>query len=173
MRACVTRSEKIRCVLALLEKNYTYDQRESVHAAARSADELVRGRILGDCTDYAVVGAALLRSAGVPARMVLATDANWIHAFARDPSVAPEGHAMLEVVGDQGRQWVNPSWGRIHEADETGGLPEGYVWSSAGQDCWDMGIRNVDDLRQMLLETARNAWREAGSVRLNASVPPD
>ncbi len=169
-----SRGQKIRIVMDLLHSEFTYDQAESIHAAARTADELVRGGVFGDCTDYALVAAALLRSAGVPARIVLAADAGWIGLLRRDPSAVPEGHAMLEVWGDRGPQWINPSWGNLYPARPGGGnvLPDGYFWARAGRDYWDMGIRGVEDLRNLLYETARGADREeTEQASFGAPVP--
>lgn len=171
---CRTGAQKIRAVIDLLQRDFAYDHRQSIYAAARTADDLVRGGVFGDCTDYALVAAALLRSAGVPARIVLAADAGWIGQLRRDPSAVPEGHAMLEVWGDQGPQWVNPSWGSIYPPRHTAGnvLPDGYLWARAGRDYWDMGIRGVEDLRALLYETARGADRdEAENASYGAPVP--
>ena len=134
---CRTRAQKIHTVMDLLQRDFTYDHRESIYAAARTADDLVLGGVFGDCT-------------------------------------VPEGHAMLEVWGDQGPQWVNPSWGNIYPPHPVAGnvLPDGYLWARAGRDYWDMGIRSVEDLRNLLYETARGADRdEVENATYGAPVP--
>ena len=85
----------------------------------------------GDCTEHAVLAAALLRYFGYPARVVLGAVLVGVRREARPPSLLAAGHAWVEYY-DRGRWRVLDAALRADESsDKNGigvpGLPDGVT----------------------------------------------
>ncbi len=153
-------------VFHTLSTLFKYDIEKSSTALELTADELVAGGVLGECTDYALVAVTLYRAMGIPARVLYAVSAHWIDALERGSSYIPNSHAFIEVWYEGDWHLVNPSWLRMESDTDLNDdiLPNGYLLAGRGHDFWDIGLHNNEDMKQRMYEVAANpgkGWRKA------------
>jgi hypothetical protein len=87
----------VRCLERLVER--TIENKSLAFGFAGLEEVLARRE--GDCTEHALLLVALLRKAGVPARMaygLILTESGFI------------GHAWVEAYGDRRWRWLDPSF---------------------------------------------------------------
>ncbi len=65
------RRERLFRAMVHVWRSFSYDGWLNAEAFHRTADELFESRILGGCSDFALVEIALFRALGIPSRMVV------------------------------------------------------------------------------------------------------
>jgi len=151
-----TAREKIRGVMEYVWGTFSYDPWYKTEAFTKTAEELFQGRVLSGCSDYALVEIALFRALGIPCRMVITCNVDWIHMYRMDGLSLSEGHSFVEVYLD-GRwhlvdttyRWLFNGYDPAHPF-----YPHGEVFCRRGVDFWDMGLRSMQDLDRMLKDKA-------------------
>ena len=139
-------------------RTFSYDGWRNTDAFQRTADELFEGRVLGGCSDFALVEIALFRALGVPSRMVITANVDWIYEYSVDRLAMAEGHSFIEVFLED-RWYLVDSTYRWFFSDYDPGLPSfphGEYFCRRGNDFWDMGIHSVRELEQRLVDLALN-----------------
>jgi hypothetical protein len=170
---CPPTRKTVERVFDYIDAEFEYDINMSIHLASRSAEALFHDRRLGDCSDFALVGATLFRALGYSSRLVVVVDAGWIDRLKSHPDAIPTGHVLVEVYFD-GR-WLlvdvirrTAKWGH-DPAEWPGDGP--YLFCRRGFEFVEMGIRNAGDMKQVLLEKARNPGEGFEQAALQVAVP--
>jgi hypothetical protein len=137
-------------VLTWIHKNLKLDQNEEYkkeYFRTRTSEEIIKSKKLTGCTDYALVFLSLIRASGFEARYVEAIETAWLE----NGGDKILGHIFAEVL--IGNDWfiVDPQSAVIRAW-----YGKRYVIYAKGQDSWDIGIRNLDDLRSKFLEYRNN-----------------
>ncbi|MFH1551932.1 MAG: transglutaminase-like domain-containing protein [bacterium] len=108
----------------------------------RTADEIIESRKTSGCTDYAIVFIALARAKGIPTKYIEAIRKRWLDIGDEN---CIEGHIFAECLIKNRWYIIDPQEGSIR-ADY-----RRYVIFKKGFDSWDIGIRNLEDLREKFL----------------------
>lgn len=152
------RRERLFRAMRHIWKNFSYDQWLNSSMFLRTADELVESRILGGCSDFALAEIALFRALGIPARMVITANVDWMKQYRQDGLAMTEGHSFIEVFLEDRWYLVDSTFRWFYTGYDPGLLsyPHGEYFCKRGKDFWDVGIRGVKDLDRMLREHAQN-----------------
>jgi transglutaminase-like putative cysteine protease len=152
------RRERLYNAAVFVDKNLPLDRWYNDLSFSKTVDELLERGKLGSCSDFALVQIALFRALGIPSRMVITANVNWIHQFRRDRLSMTEGHCFIEVyledrwfLFDSTFRWLYSMY------DETlTSYPHGEVFCARGKDFWDMGVRTNKDFDTLLRGLATN-----------------
>lgn len=162
----ITRRQQLLSIIEALTGRFKHDLDMSMAANRRTAQQILDSGVLGDCTDYALMTATLSRAMGIPAKIIYGPSAHWIDALQRGVAYMPSSHAFVEVYLESDWFLVNPAWSRIEgrAADYLEVLPGAYLPSIRMVDFWEIGLFNVDDMKQFLYSVSENppsGWRTA------------
>jgi transglutaminase-like putative cysteine protease len=152
----LTRRERLYKAVDYVWKNFSFNNWYSDKAFALTADELFRSRKLGGCSDFALVSAALFRSEGIPSRLVITANVDWMTAFQKNDLLITTGHVFIETYLEDKWHLVDPTNRLLFEGyDETQKCyPNGEYLCLRGTDYWDMGVTGVSDLNAALRKEA-------------------
>ena len=152
------RRERLYRAMLYIWKTFSYDRWLNTESFRRTADELFESGILGGCSDFALVEIALFRAVGIPSRIVITANVDWIYQYHHDELAMSEGHSFIEVFLED-RWYLVDSTYRWFFSDydpSSPSYPHGEFFCKRGKDFWDMGIKDVDDLDRILRELALN-----------------
>lgn len=109
----------------------------------RTASEIVKSKIATGCTDYALVFIALARAKKIPTLYVEAIRRKWLDI---GDEQYIEGHVFAECF--IGGRWyiIDPEGGAIQIAYQR------FIIFEKGLDSWDIGIKNINDLKSKFLK---------------------
>lgn len=118
----------------------------------RTAEQIIKDRFVIGCTDCVVVFVAAARACGLPTKYIETVDKSWLEKGGNDIT----GHQFAKVYDTEDKKWfwVDPTW---KEVDVSSPENEGKIIYKEGLDSWDIGITNVDSMRQVL-NTFRESW---------------
>ena len=153
------RRERLFKAMRHVWQTFTYDRWLNTEAFRRTTDELFETKILGGCSDYALVQTAFFRALGIPSRIVITANVDWMHMYRQDGLSMAEGHSFIEVfLEDRWVLLVDTTYRWLFADYRPGALsyPHGEYFCRQGKDFWDMGIRQVEDLEKVLNEAASN-----------------
>ncbi len=155
------RRERLFRAMQYVWKVFSYDRRLNTEKFKRTADELFKSRILGGCSDYALAEITLFRALGIPARMVVTANVDWMYQYQQDRLSMTEGHSFIEVFLEDSWYLVDSTYRLFftHYNPALGSYPHGEYFCGRGRDFWDMGLRSGQDLDRMLGEQALNYGR--------------
>ncbi len=147
-----TRRERLRGAMAYIWGNFSYDPWLKTEAFKRTAGELYKTRMLCGCSDFALVQVALFRALGIPSRMIITCNVDWIHIYRREPVTLSEGHGFVEVYLEDDWYLVDSTYRWLFSSydPDSSFYPHGEVFVGRGRDFWDMEIRTMDDLDRLL-----------------------
>ena len=151
-----TRRERLFKAMRYMWHYFTYDRWLKTQAFMRTADELYESRVLGGCSDYALAQITLFRAVGIPARMVVTANVDWIYQYLKNPLTMTEGHSFIEVFLEDRWYLVDSTYRYFFsEYDpEMPSYPHGEYLCKKGVDFWDIGLKSLDDMDRILREVA-------------------
>ncbi|MCF8061774.1 MAG: transglutaminase domain-containing protein [Deltaproteobacteria bacterium] len=149
-----SRRARLHRAMAHMWETFSYDPWLKTEAFQRTADELFAGRVLCGCSDFALVQIALFRALGIPARMVITCNVDWIHVYRRDGVSMAEGHSFIEVYLEDRWHLVDSTYRWLFSDYDPKApfYPHGEIFCRRGMDFWDMGIQRMADLDRVLKE---------------------
>lgn len=150
------RRERLYKAVDYVWKNFSFNNWYSDKAFALTADELFRNRKLGGCSDFALVSAVLFRSAGIPSRLIITANVDWMVAFQKNDLLITTGHTFIEAYLEDKWYLVDPTNRLLFEGyDEAQkSYPNREYLCLRGTDYWDMGVAGVSDLNSVLRKKA-------------------
>lgn len=150
------RRERLYKVVDYVWKNFSFNNWYSDKAFALTADELFRSRKLGGCSDFALVSAVLFRLSGIPARMVITANVDWMQAFQKNDLLITTGHVFVEAYLEEKWHLVDPTNRLLFEGyyETQQSYPNREYFCLRGTDYWDMGVTGVSDLDSILRKEA-------------------
>jgi len=152
----LNRRERLNKAVDYVWKNFSFKNWYSDKAFALTADELFRSGKLGGCSDFALVSAALFRSAGIPSRLVITANVDWMPAFQKNDLLITTGHVFVEAYLEEEWYLIDPTNRLLFEGyDESQrSYPNREYLCLRGIDYWDMGVTGVSDLNLFLRKEA-------------------
>jgi transglutaminase-like putative cysteine protease len=152
----LNRRERLYKAVDYVWKNFSFKNWYSDKAFALTADELFRNRKLGGCSDFALVSAALFRSAGIPSRLVITANVDWMPAFQKNDLLITTGHVFVEAYLEEKWYLIDPTNRLLFDGyDEAQRCyPNREYLCLRGTDYWDMGVTGVSDLNSVLRKEA-------------------
>ena len=150
------RRERLYRAMHYIWQTFSYDGWLNTEAFRRTADELFETRILGGCSDFALVEIALFRAVGIPSRMVITANVDWIYQYHQDGLAMSEGHSFIEVFLEERWHLVDSTYRWFFSGYDPGSpsYPHGEYFCKRGKDFWDMGIRDIEDVDTLLRKQA-------------------
>ena len=153
----LNRRERLYKAIDYIHKNFVYDNWYSDKAFTRTADELFKSRILGGCSNFALVAVTIFRVLEIPSRIVLTANVDWMLAYRKNNLLISTGHVFIEAYLED--QWclVDPTY-RIIFSDYDPNLssyPRREYFCLRGKDYWELGITDVSKLNEVMENTAR------------------
>jgi len=132
--------------------SFSYDEWLNSMAFQRTADELFSDRSLGGCSDFALVQITLFRALGIPSRMIITANVDWMIQYQPNPLIMSEGHSFIEVFLEDRWQLLDTTYRYIYSEYDARNpsLPHGEYFCDQGLDFWDMGIKDISDLNNVL-----------------------
>ncbi|MEW6220612.1 MAG: transglutaminase domain-containing protein [Thermodesulfobacteriota bacterium] len=171
--------ERLAALLRRVTEIFAFDPWQNEAQLGATATELAGRRFLGGCGAYALVELGLIRAMGLPARLVLTADADWIVRYREAGLSMPSGHAFIEVWS-QGR-WLllDPTFFILfdgHRPDRPF-YPRRQVFVARGLDFWDLGLQDTAlllDLYEAASRVAPLPWQdpELSAIFTLAIDPP-
>jgi hypothetical protein len=152
------RRERVFGAMVHIWRTFSYDPWLNAEAFRRTAEELFTSRALGGCSDFALVEITLFRALGIPSRMVITANMDWIYSYGEDRLAMSEGHSFIEVFLEDKWYLVDTTYRYLFSCydPESPSYPHGEYFCRRGKDFWDMGIRNLQDAEETLRHTAAN-----------------
>jgi len=137
--------------------NFKYDNWLNDKAFARSADELFKTRVLGGCSDFALAQVALFRAVGVPARMVLTANTEWMADFKENDLLITTGHVFIEAYLEDRWHLIDSTYRLMFEGynPRLRSFPRNEYLFKRAKDYWSLGITDVASLDQVYQPMAR------------------
>ena len=131
---------------------FRYDRGLNDTMFINTAKDLFQKKILGGCADFALVELTVFRALGVPARMILTANCNWLKAYKQNPLSMPEGHSFIEVYLEDGWHLVDSTYRHIYSDYDSKNIfyPHEELFCDRGVDFWTMGITNNAELTTKL-----------------------
>jgi len=150
------RRERLYNGIDFVWKNFKYDSWYNHRAFTRTADQLYQDRALGGCSDYALAHVTFLRALGVPARLVMTANIDWMLAYQKNDLLMPEGHVFIEAWLEDGWHLVDSTYRYIYQDYDLNNksYPRREYFCYRAKDYWELGIAAVKDLNRLLGQKA-------------------
>lgn len=152
------RRERLYQAMDYVWRNFSYDIWFNSLAFTQTAEELFKSKKLGGCSDFALVQITLFRAVGIPSRMVITANVDWLLNSRFHSLAMSEGHSFIEVYLEDKWLLVDTTYRWLFSDYDPGNrsYPHGEYFCKRGVDFWDMGIRNVPDSDKLLKDLAAN-----------------
>ena len=147
-----SRRERLYKAIDYIHENFIYDNWYSDKAFTRTAGELFKSKVLGGCSNYALVTVTLFRALEIPASMVLTSDMDWMLAYRENKLLIPTGHVFIEAYLEDRWCLVDPTY-RIVFTDynpTSPNYPRREYFCLRAKDYWEAGITNVSKLNEIM-----------------------
>jgi hypothetical protein len=153
--------------------NFRYNNRLKPQSMSRRASALFDNGELAGCADYAVVATALLRAAGIPSRLVLSVNRDWVAARRSHPFLVPRGHVFIEVQVDGDWRLLDVAYLKLYQdySPDDPVLPHGERYCLRTIDFWQAGIASPEALITGLNRCADRLPDETGPARTLTATP--
>lgn len=167
-----TRRERMLKAIDFVWDFFDYDNREAHLSFTRTADDLYQNQILGGCSDYALVQAALFRALGIPSRLVVAADVEWIVKYKTNKLYMTRGHVFIEVFLETDWYLVDTAYRTFYSDYQPAqrSYPRNLYYIFRGADYWELGIKSVSDVdrlfRAFALEFDPALYRSPGYTKI-------
>lgn len=147
-----SRRERLFKAMDYIWDRFRYDERLNTAKFTLTADDLFKSGELGGCGDYALVEIALFRAVGIPSRMVVTANVDWIYQFRKNNLSLTEGHSFIEVYLEDRWHLLDSTyrWLFCEYDPDSLNFPHGEHFFKRGRDFWDMGIKSGQDLDRLL-----------------------
>ncbi|MCP3953452.1 MAG: transglutaminase domain-containing protein [Desulfobacterales bacterium] len=153
----MNRRERLYKAVDYVWANFTYDNWLNDKAFTRSAGELFETRVLGGCSDFALAQVALFRAVGVPARMVLTANTEWMAAFKENDLLITTGHVFIEAYLEDRWLLIDSTYRLLFEGYDPAArsFPRNEYLFKRARDYWSLGITDVASLDRVYQPMAR------------------
>lgn len=153
----LNRRERLYKAIDYIHNNFIYDNWYSDKAFTQTADELFKTRILGGCSNFALVTVTLFRALEIPARVVLTANVDWMLAYRENNLLISTGHVFIEAYLEDRWYLVDPTYRIIFLDYDPGShsYPRREYFCLRGKDYWESGITDVSKLNEVMEKTAR------------------
>lgn len=143
-----TRRERMLKGIDYVWDYFEYDNREAHLSFTRTADELFHNKVLGGCSDYALVQVALFRALEIPARLVVTADVEWMRKYKTNNLYMTRGHVFIEVFLEEDWYLVDTAYRTFYTnyQKEQRSYPRNLYYIFRGTDYWELGIETVNDV---------------------------
>jgi len=161
------RRESLYNAMDYVWREFSYDGWLNSAAFSRTSEDIFQSGILGGCSDFALVQATLFRAVGVPSRIVMTANADWMLNFRTNKMSMGEGHSFIEVYLEDRWYLVDPTYRILFSAydPDDKSYPHGEYFCARGKDFWDMGVKGMADSDRVLKQ---RAMKYEGNYR----IPP-
>jgi len=151
------RRERMYKAVDYVWANFKYDNWLNDRAFARSANELFETRILGGCSDFALAQVTLFRAVGVPARMILTANTEWMADFKENDLLITTGHVFIEAYLEDRWHLIDSTYRLMFEGynPRLRSFPRNEYLFKRAKDYWSLGIKDVASLDQVYQPMAR------------------
>lgn len=131
--------------------NFRFDNWYLDKAFMRTADEIFKDGVLGGCSDFAVAETALFRALGIPARMVLTVNTDWMSAYKTNELIIPRGHVFVELYLEKEWYLFDPVYCILYQDydPDMKNFPRKECFVIRVRDFFDVGIKNLSDVIQI------------------------
>ena len=145
------RRERMYKAVDYVWANFKYDNWLNDKAFARSADELFETRVLGGCSDFALAQVTLFRAVGVPARMILTANTEWMAEFKENDLLITTGHVFIEAYLEDRWHLIDSTYRLMFEGynPRLRSFPRKEYLFKRAKDYWSLGITDVASLDQV------------------------
>lgn len=146
------RRERLYQVVDHVWQHFAYDAWFSDQNFSKTADELFARKVLGGCSEYALVQAALARASGIPARLVVTAKVDWMLDFQKNDLLLPVGHVFIEVFLEDRWFLVDATYGYLYDQYDPSAkyYPRGEIRCWQGRDYWHQGLDSVEAVSRLL-----------------------
>lgn len=153
----LNRRERLYKAIDYIHKNFIYDNWYSDKAFTLTADELFKTRILGGCSNFALVAVTLFRALKIPARVVLTANVDWMLAYRENNLFISTGHVFIEAYLEDRWYLIDPTYRIIFLDYDLGSYsyPRREYFCLRGKDYWELEITDVSKLDKVMGNTAR------------------
>lgn len=131
----------LRIIHKSLKPDYSLESKRNL-LRTRTASEILKSGFSTGCTDYALLAIAIFRAKNIPAAYVETFSRRWLESD--DEYI--HGHIFVEIFIDN--RWF------IVDAEDAS-IKDWYnrsVVCKKGLDSWDLGIKNILDLKKAAFE---------------------
>lgn len=153
----MNRRERLYKAVDYVWANFKYDNWLNDRAFARSAGELFETRVLGGCSDFALAQVALFRALGVPSRMALTANTEWMAEFKENDLLITTGHVFIEAYLEDRWHLIDSTYRLLFEDYDPQGrsFPRNEYLFKRARDYWSLGITDVASLDRVYQPMAR------------------
>ena len=153
----LNRRERLYKAVDYVWANFRYDNWLNDRAFTRSAGELFETRVLGGCSDFALAQVILFRAVGVPARMALTANADWMAEFKENDLLITTGHVFIEAYLEDRWHLIDSTYRLLFENYDPGrrSFPRNEYLFRRARDYWSLGITDVASLDRVYQPMAR------------------
>ena len=146
------RRERLYHIVDHVWQRFAYDAWFADQNFSHTADELFARKVLGGCSDYALVQATLFRASGIPSRMVVTAKVEWMLRFQKNDLLLPVGHVFVEVYLEDRWYLVDATNRILYDRYDPGDrhYPRGEIRCWRGRDYWQGGIDSVAAVSRLL-----------------------
>ncbi|MFC1799003.1 transglutaminase family protein [Thermodesulfobacteriota bacterium] len=150
------RRERLYKAVDYIWTYFNYDNHLSIRAFARTADELFVTRKLGGCSDFALAKVTLFRAVGIPARLVVTANVEWMLGYQQNDLMMSTGHVFIEAYLEDRWYLVDSTYRFLYNGYDLAhkSYPRKEYFVCRGRDFWDMGVANVADVNTTMRRTA-------------------
>ncbi len=147
-----TRRERMLKAVDYIWTHFRYENREAHLSFTRAADELFQSQVLGGCSDFALVQSVLFRALGIPARLVITADIDWMEKYKENNLYMTRGHVFIEVFLENRWYLVDTAYRTVYLDYQVfqKSYPRNLFFCFRTIDYWDIGIKSVDDVDRLL-----------------------
>jgi len=140
-----TRRERLYNAVQYIWSNMRYDRWLNSQMFTRTADQLFQEKVLGGCSDFALAKVTLFRALGIPARLVITANVDWMLRYQKDPLFLTTGHVFIEVFLEDRWFLVDSTYRFLFsDYDRTKkSYPRREYFCVRGTDYWEMGFTEV------------------------------
>lgn len=153
-----SRRRRLGRALQYVWDNFEYDRSLNAAQFSRTAEQLFIDRKLGGCSDFALAELTMIRALGIPARLVVTVNVDWIKLYRTNPLALPEGHSFIEAFLENDWNLVDSTYRRIYKGYkiEAKSYPHNEFFIARGRDFWELGITSTAKARAMLTRAAES-----------------
>ena len=142
------RRELLYDAVDYIQYHFQYDNWYLDKAFTRTADDIFNAGVMGGCSDYALAHIALFRALGIPARLILTINMDWISAYKNNDLLIPNGHVFMEVYLEKDWHLIDPTYSLLYQGydPELKSFPRKEYFVIRARDYWDVDITNLSDV---------------------------
>lgn len=153
-----SRRERLYRGMSYIWKRFGYDRAYNNKMFSRTAGELFKSNVLGGCSDYALAEATFFRALGIPSRLVITANVDWVDSYRNNPMSMTTGHTFVEVYLEDRWHLVNSTYRVLYSDYNPDSLffPGNEIFCRRAEDFWSAGIQSINDLDRLLLDCIKD-----------------